>query len=52
MHGHFVVDEVERLANRWNIDTGTTFPVRDRLTLLHVNARRIRPWTFDVDEEP
>ena len=50
MHGHFVVDEVERIANRWNIDTGATFPGRDRLTLLHVNARRIRPWTFDVDE--
>ena len=38
-------------ANRWNIDTGATFPGRNRLTLLHVNARRIRPWTFDVDEE-
>ena len=50
VHGHFVVDEVERLANRWNIDTGATFPGRDRLTLLHVNARPIRPWTFDVDE--
>ena len=51
VHGHFVVDEVERIANRWNIDTGTTFPGRDRLTLLHVNAPRIRPWTFEVDEE-
>ena len=50
MHGHFVVDEVERLANRWNIDTGATFAGRDRLTLLHVNARRIRQWTFEVDE--
>ena len=50
VHGHFVVDEVERVANRWNIDTGATFVGRDRLTLLHVNARRLRPWTFDVDE--
>ena len=50
VHRHFVVDEVERLANSWNIDTGATFPGRDRLTLLHVNARPIRPWTFDVDE--
>ena len=50
VHGHFVVDEVERIADRWNIDTGATFAGRDRLTLLHVNARRIRSWTFDVDE--
>ena len=50
VHGHFVVDEVELVSNRWNIDTGATFAGRDRLTLLHVNARRLRPWTFDVDE--
>ena len=50
VHGHFVVDEVERLANCWNIDTGVTFAGRDRLTLLHVNAQRLRPWTFDIDE--
>ena len=52
VHGHFVVDEVERLANRWNVDTGASFPGRDRLTLLHVNARRLHPRTFDVDEAP
>ena len=51
VHGHFVVDEVERFANRWNIDTGATFAGRDRLTLLHINARRIRRWTFEVNEE-
>ena len=50
VHGHFVVDEVERIANRWNIDTGATFAGRNRLTLFHVNARRLRPWTFEVDE--
>ena len=50
VHGHFVVDAVQRLANRWNVDTGASFPGRDRLTLLHVNARRIRPYTFDVDD--
>ena len=50
VHGHFVVDEMELVSNRWNIDTGATFAGRDRLTLLHVNARRLRPWTFDVDE--
>ena len=50
VHGHFVVDAVQRLANRWNVDTGASFPGRDRLTLLHVNARRIRARTFDVDE--
>ena len=50
VHGHFVVDDVQRLANRWNVDNGAMFPGRDRLTLLHVNARRIRARTFDVDE--
>ena len=51
VHGHFVVDEVARLANRWNIDTGASFPGRDRLTLLQVNDRDMRPSTFDVFEE-
>ena len=51
VHGHFVVDEVERLANRWNIDTGASFPGRDRFTLLQVNDRCLRPSTFDVVEE-
>ena len=50
VHGHFVVEEVELVGNRWNIDTGATFVGRDRLTLLQVNPRRIRPWTFNVDE--
>ena len=50
MHRHFVVGEMEWLANRRNIDTGATFRPRDRLTLIHVNARRIRPWTFKVNE--
>ena len=52
VHGHFVVDEVQRRANRWNVDTGASFPGRDRLTLLHVNGRRLRARTFDVDEAP
>ena len=41
MYGHFVVDEVERLAYRWNIDTGATFPCRGRLTLLQINSSRL-----------
>ena len=48
--GHFVVDAVQRFANRWNINTGASFPGCDRLTLLHVNARRIRARTFAVNE--
>ena len=51
VHGHFVVDEVARLANRWNIDTAATFPGRDRLTLVQINAPRLRSWTFDVAGE-
>ena len=50
VHGHFVVDEVQRLVNRWNVDTGASFPGRDRLSLLRVNGRRICAHTFDVDE--
>lgn len=50
VHGHFVVDSVQQLANRWNIDTGASFPGCDRLTLLHVNARGNCARTFDVDE--
>ena len=51
VHGHFVVDEVERIANRWNIDTGATLPGRDWFAPFHVNAWRIRPRTFEADEE-
>ena len=50
VHGHFVLDEVERLANCWNIDTGATFAGRDRLSLVEVNAPELRTWTFDVHE--
>ena len=35
-----------RPGMRW----GPTSPGRDRLTLLHVKARCIRPWAFEVDE--
>lgn len=34
VHAHFVVDEVEQIGNRWNIDTGAGCPGRNRLTLL------------------
>ena len=49
VHGHFIVEDVENTANRWNIDTGAGFP-NGRLSLLEVNSRKLRPWTFDVDE--
>lgn len=50
VHGHFVVDEVEQIGNRWNIDTGAGEPDRNRLTLVHVNSCALQWWTFDVDE--
>ena len=50
VHGHFVVDEVERVANRWNIDTGAGIARLDRLSLVEVNAPEFGSWTFDVDE--
>ena len=49
VHGHFIVTEVERTANRWNIDTGAGFP-NGRLSLLEVNATEFRAWTIDVRE--
>ena len=48
--GHFVVEEVEVTANRWNLDTGAGFTGRNRLSLLEVNARELKPVTFDVEE--
>ena len=38
VHGHFVVDEVERFANRWNIDTGATYLRCDAGRNQHFNA--------------
>ena len=51
VHGRFVVGDVERLANRWNIDTGAGFTVWNRLTLLQINTPRMRFWTVDVIED-
>ena len=50
VHGHEPVKEIERTANRWNIDTGAGIPRLNRLTLLEVNQAEIRSHTFDVDE--
>ena len=48
--GHFVVEEVEVTANRWNLDTGAGFVNRNRLSLLEINARELKPLTFEVRE--
>ena len=48
--GHFVVEQVEVTANRWNLDTGAGFEDRNRLSLLAVNARKLQALTFDVEE--
>ena len=50
VHGHWPVREVETTFNRWNIDTGAGHEALNRLSLLQVNARELRAWTFDVDE--
>ena len=50
VHGHWPVREVETTFNRWNIDTGAGCEALNRLSLLQVNARELRAWTFDVDE--
>lgn len=41
---------VEQLGARWNIDTCTSLPGWDRLTLLPVSASRFRPGRFEADE--
>ena len=50
--GHFVVEQVEVTANRWNLDTGAGFENRNRLSVLEINARELRPLTFEVRETP
>ena len=50
VHGHWPVREVETTLNRWNIDTGAGHEALNRLSLLQVNARGLRVWTFDVDD--
>ena len=48
--GHFVVEEVEVTANRWNLDTGAGFENQNHLSLLEINAREFQPLTLDVWE--
>lgn len=50
VHGHYPVDEVECVANRWNIDTGAGIPHLNRLSIIECNAPEVRSWTFDVEE--
>lgn len=47
---HAPVEEVEQVANRWNLDTGAGIPALNRLSLLEVNAARLRSWTVPVHE--
>ena len=42
VHGHEPVSEVERIANRWNIDTGAGIAKLNRLTVLEANSGEIR----------
>ena len=48
--GHFVVEEVEVTANRWNLDTGAGFANRNRLSLLEITARELKAVTLEVRE--
>ena len=47
VHEREPVEQVERVANRWNIDTGAGIA---RLSLLEVNTVELPTTTFDVDE--
>ena len=50
VHGHQPCNRAGRRANRWNIDTGAGLQRLNRLTLLHVNGRRIHASRFPVAE--
>ena len=50
VHGYEPVSEVERIANRWNIDTGAGIVELNRLTVHDANSGEIRCRAFDVDE--
>ena len=50
VHGHWPVEKVAPILNRWNIDTGAGTGRRQRLSLLEVNAPEMQAWTLDVDE--
>ena len=50
VHGHWTVRAVATTHNRWNVDTGAGVAGLDRLSIAQVNGRRLRAWTFDVDE--
>ena len=50
VHGHEPVEQVECVANRWNVDTGAGIARLNRLSLVAVNAPELRTWTFEVDE--
>ena len=50
VHGHEARSHVGQRANRWNIDTGAGISRLNRLTILHVNGRRIRASRFPVAE--
>ena len=42
VHGHEPVEQVERVANRWNIHTGAGIASLNRLSLVEVNAAELR----------
>ena len=50
VHGHEPVEQVEQVANRWNLDTGAGIARLNRLSFLEVNAAELRTWTFDAEE--
>ena len=44
------MEQVERVANRWNIDTGAGIARLNRFSLVEVNPAQLRTWTFPVGE--
>ena len=50
VHGHWPVEVVAPILNRWNIDTGAGIRRRQRLSPLQVSGPEMQAWTFEVDE--
>ena len=48
--GHWPVEDIAAIHNRWNFDTDAGIGRRQRLSLLQVNAPERQAWTFEVDE--
>ena len=50
VHGHWPVERVTHLSNRWNLDTGAGFEAMNQLSIARIDEDPVRTWTFEVKE--